>query len=229
MTRAEMKCKAKSFLQGNWGWSVGIAFVYWVATSILGAANRYTQSYDSLFAELLALIMTVVVAMLGISWQYTALALVDGDKEQANFNGILSVFENKRFGTSFVSWLLIVIFVILWSILLIIPGIIKLVAYSQTFMIIKDKMDAGEKISASEAITESRKLMNGHKMDFFVLQLSFLGWWILDLITLGIAGLWVMPYTYTTNAQFYRQLAGDRYRTTDKPEEKDSDEAVFTE
>lgn len=231
MTRAEMKTSAKERLRGNWGWSVGIAFVYWIVELFMEGLNRYAQYTDgSTVASILVLILLVVISMIGISWQYTSLALIDGKDDESNFNGIAAVSSNGRFGTSFVTWLLVVIFVCLWSILLVIPGIIKLIAYSQTFNIIKDKMDAGQQISASEAITESRKLMDGHKMDFFVLQLSFIGWWILNFVTLGIAGLWVMPYQFATNAKFYRELAGDRYQNVANGDnEKKEDDATFEE
>jgi uncharacterized membrane protein len=61
-------------------------------------------------------------------------------------------------------------------------------------------------MSASEAITESRKMMNGHKMEYFLLQLSFLGWIILSSLTWGILLLYVMPYMQATSAAFYEKL-----------------------
>lgn len=223
MTRAELKNNAKHDLRGNWGWSVGIALVYEVLTWLLD----FVQGNDAVWIT----IYSIIAGLITISWEYTSLALVDGDKENANFGGILASVRDDRFGSSFVAMILIYIYTVLWSILLIIPGIIKIYSYSQTYYILKDKLDSGQKISANEAITESRKLMNGHKMEYFILQLSFLGWLILGVITLGIAYLWVLPYMYTTDAQYYRHLAGDRYRTTgdDRNDTSEDTAATFEE
>ena len=118
------------------------------------------------------------------------------------------------------------VYLTLWTLLLIIPGIIKIFSYSQTSFIIKDKLDSGQQISANEAITESRKLMDGHKAEYFILQLSFLGWVLLGILTIGIANLWVFPYIYTTNANYYRQLAGDRYGGGDAGDDNQQDDAT---
>lgn len=209
MTRAELKNKAKQNLRGNWGWSVGIAFVYQIIAIILHFAE------DDGTGLFIVTIYEIIVGMISISWKYTSLALADGDTDKANFTGILAFGKENRFGVSFVAMILIWLFVTLWTFLLIIPGIIKSFSYSQTYFIIKDKLDSGQEISATEAITESRKLMDGHKAEYFILQLSFLGWLILGTITCGIGNLWVLPYIYTTNANYYRQLAGNRYRGGD--------------
>lgn len=70
---------------------------------------------------------------------------------------------------------------------------------------------ADAEIGATDAITASRKLMQGHKWEYFVLQLSFVGWGILAVCTAGIGFLWLAPYIQATNAAYYRQLAGDRF------------------
>ena len=87
----------------------------------------------------------------------------------------------------------------LWALLLIIPGIIKWHAYSMTFFILAENKG----MSVLEAITLSRKMMDGHKMDLFRLNLSFIGWFLLVGITFGIAGIWVIPYCCATMANFY--------------------------
>ncbi len=97
------------------------------------------------------------------------------------------------------------LFTFLWSLLFIIPGIIKSYSYAMAMFILAENKG----MSALEAITKSKKMMDGHKMDFFVLQLSFLGWSILVALTFGIAGLWVGPYMYTAYANFYKSLKTD--------------------
>lgn len=97
------------------------------------------------------------------------------------------------------------LFIWLWSLLLIIPGIIKAYAYSMTFFILAENKG----MPVLEAITLSRKMMDGHKMDLFLLTLSFIGWFILVVITFGIAGIWVYPYFYATWANFYLSVKED--------------------
>ncbi len=72
--------------------------------------------------------------------------------------------------------------------------------------IVDDLKRQGKNLSATEAITKSRRLMDGHKWDLFVLDLSFLGWIILASLTFGIGYLWLHPYMQTTHAEFYRNL-----------------------
>lgn len=97
------------------------------------------------------------------------------------------------------------LFILLWYLLLIIPGIIKTYAYSMTYFILAENKG----MSVLEAITLSRKMMDGHKMDLFLLFLSFIGWFILAAITLGIAGIWVYPYFYATLTNFYLSVKED--------------------
>jgi uncharacterized membrane protein len=97
---------------------------------------------------------------------------------------------------------LMVLFIFLWSLLLLIPGIVKGYAYMMTPFILKDNPE----LSANEAINLSQKMMKGHKFDLFYLMLSFIGWAFLGIFTLGIGYLWLMPYTYAAFAAFYQDL-----------------------
>ena len=101
--------------------------------------------------------------------------------------------------------LLYMLFVFLWALLLYIPGIIKGLAYSMSPFILKDNPE----LSANQAINLSQKMMKGHKFDLFCLMLSFLGWVILSMFTLGIGYLWLAPYMYTTMAAFYEDVKAD--------------------
>ncbi|WP_054645633.1 DUF975 family protein [Secundilactobacillus oryzae] len=95
----------------------------------------------------------------------------------------------------------------MWTLLFVIPGIIKSFSYSQAFLVYKDAVDHDNAdMSYLAAITKSRELMNGHKWEYFVLQLSFIGWAILAVIPLGLGFLWLTPYINATNANFYRHL-----------------------
>lgn len=73
--------------------------------------------------------------------------------------------------------------------------------------------DAGQEVAATEAINKSRELMNGHKWEYFLLELSFIGWDLLGGLSLGIGFLWILPYIKATEAEYYRKLTGDQLKT----------------
>ena len=99
------------------------------------------------------------------------------------------------------------LFITLWAILFIIPGIIKGYSYRLVPYILRDNPE----LSATETITRSKELMDGHKMDAFKLDLSFLGWLILGVLTLGIGLVfWTSPYMESAEAQFYVDVLNER-------------------
>lgn len=104
--------------------------------------------------------------------------------------------------------LLQTLYVVLWTILLIIPGIIKSIAYSQTNYILKDYPE----LKYNAAIERSMAMMKGHKMEFFLLSLSYIGWLILCILTLGVGLLWINPYVFTAYAHFYDYVKEDYER-----------------
>ena len=108
----------------------------------------------------------------------------------------------EDFVGNFLIGLLVTLFTALWSLLFIIPGIVKGYSYSMAFYI---KADHPE-YTAKQCIDESRKMMNGHKMELFLLQLSFIGWMFVGALCLGIGTLWVNAYMQTATACFYEEL-----------------------
>ena len=101
--------------------------------------------------------------------------------------------------------LLVSIFIFLWSLLLIIPGIIKMFSYAMTPYILHDNPE----LTASEAIHRSRMMMRGHKFDLFWLYLGFIGWFIICILTAGIGFFWLAPYVETAKAAFYQDVKAD--------------------
>lgn len=92
------------------------------------------------------------------------------------------------------------IYLFLWSLLLFIPGIIKSYSYRLVPYILADNPN----MQPDEAITLSREMMDGHKLNTFILDLSFIPWWLLSIFTFNIAGIfYVFPYIDTTNAELY--------------------------
>lgn len=106
------------------------------------------------------------------------------------------------FGGTFLIGLMTSLFTFLWSLLFVIPGIVKAYAYSMAYYIKLDHPDYGWKA----CIDASRQMMDGHKWEKFVLDLSFLGWIIVGSLCLGVGTLWVTPYMEAANAQFYEYV-----------------------
>ena len=120
---------------------------------------------------------------------------------QADLGVIKSGFQG--YGHTFFTLLLRDIFIALWSLLLVIPGLIKIYSYRMVPYILRDNPE----LSAKEVITRSRQMMDGHKWRSFVLDLSFIGWYLLGIITCGIViVLWTSPYHNSTEAALYLEL-----------------------
>jgi len=120
--------------------------------------------------------------------------------EEISIGNIFSGF--KRFIPSVMLMFFMYLFICLWSILLVIPGLIKAFSYSMAFFIMYDDPE----IKPLEALKKSQKMMKGYKGKLFILFLSFFGWIILTAFTMGIGYLWLAPYVYLSVANFYENL-----------------------
>ena len=99
--------------------------------------------------------------------------------------------------------LIITIAVGIGTMLFVIPGIIIALTFSQAFYILAKNPEK----SIGEVLGQSASMMNGYKMDLFMLELSFIGWWFVGIITLGIGLLWVAPYVKVAETNFHLQIA----------------------
>lgn len=184
MTRKEMKKQAKAQLSGSWGIAIGA----WLLMEILiSAASGFTFGISSLFTGVLTF---------GLTGIYMSIVRTGDAKLETLFSG----FSN--FVNSFLAGLLETIYIFLWTWLFIIPGIVKSYSYAMTFYILCDNPE----MSGNDAITASRKMMKGNKWRLFVLDLSFIGWHLLAILTLGLLHLYITPYMQATRAQFYEDL-----------------------
>lgn len=113
--------------------------------------------------------------------------------------------DSTIFGRALTAYLLILIYVLLWSLLPIVPGIIAAISYSMTYFIMADDPH----ISATDAMRRSREMMMGHKTEYFWLMLSFIGWFIISCFTCGLGFFFLSSYTTMASAIFYRKLKGD--------------------
>lgn len=164
--------------------------------------NLGSQSGSGLFGGIIGTFFTV-----GISW--TFLDLLRGSKTSiVPLKDALRGFQAPYGIGILVIYLLSSIFTFFWTLLFIIPGIIKSYAYSQAYFIYYDEYrQTGVPPQYLDSITKSRRLMNGHKGRLFLLDLSFIGWHFIAALTLGIGYLWLMPYISATKAAFYADLA----------------------
>lgn len=124
---------------------------------------------------------------------------------KASFDLIGAGFNKLMYMRNVKAMFLVDLFVFLWSLLFFIPGIIKSYSYRLTSFILSENPQMTHK----EAMELSEQMMDGHKMEAFVLDLSFIGWHLLGILTLGILEIfYVLPYQYNTNAAFYESLKG---------------------
>ncbi|MCH1736585.1 MULTISPECIES: DUF975 family protein [Bacilli] len=127
------------------------------------------------------------------------------------FKNVLRSFKSPYLIAVLILYLLTTIFKTLWTFLFLIPGIIKSYSYSQTYMIYYDTIQqTGHEPKYLETITASRELMHGHKWQLFLLDISFIGWHILSVVTLGIGYLWLIPYIRATKVAFYNNLSNKK-------------------
>lgn len=182
---------ARKKLKGNWGTTI-LAFLIYMLIII-----------PISFIPIAGVIANFILAgVFSLGFAILFLNLIRSNN--ANLGDLFKGFKN--FGRALLAYVLMVLFVMLWFLLLIIPGIIAAIKYSQTFYILADNPD----IKAIDAIRESKRMMDGHKWKYFKLQLSFIGWALLGILTLGIGYLWLVQYMYASYALFYENLKGNK-------------------
>ena len=210
MRISEMKKQALGALKGKWGFVVLGTFVFFLVYMVVplvfeiilsgGPSVWFNQEETTVTADIFNILISVLLIPFSVAfyWFFLSISRLETPKLSVLFT-IYADWKTslKLIGTSIV----VSIFVFLWTLLLIIPGIIKSISYSQTFFVLKDHPE----YSITEAITESKKIMQGYKWKYFLLNLSFIGWGILSLFTLGIGLLWLTPYITTSLASFYNQ------------------------
>lgn len=148
-------------------------------------------------------------ALITVGIIYTMIDYIREDYQVRPLEGAFSAFTGGHGVKLFLVYLLKTVYTFLWTLLLIIPGMIKNFSYAQAYNIYRDVQENGHDISVNDAITASREMMDGHKFDLFVLQFSFVGWYILSFFLLGIPLLWVIPYYNMSMAVFYENISTD--------------------
>jgi len=225
MSASDYRCKARETLQGNWANAVLVAFLAAILGGLIASSNgSFSLDLDAEYLNWLPGSLLAVLAFVGgvsssfslaafilsgvIQLGYAQYLLKQQDKAGPDVKDLFSQFH--RFGQGFLQAFLRSLFTALWSLLFIIPGIMKAYSYAMTPFIMAERPE----LTAKEAITISKEMMDGHKWDLFVLDLSFIGWDLLCVLTCGIGHLFLNPYTNTAHAVFYRTLSPSRIVNT---------------
>lgn len=191
MNRAELKALAKQQIKGN----IGILFLIMLIIGLISFGAGLVLGFIPGGSLISSIIITPAFAL---SLVTVYLNLAAGKKPEAGdaFLGF------KDFWGAFKVNFLVGLYTFLWSLLFVIPGIIKAISYSMSLYIFAENKEKG----ANDCIRESMQMMDGHKMDYFVLELSFIGWALLGAITFGIAYIWIIPYMNATVVNFYNSI-----------------------
>jgi uncharacterized membrane protein len=194
MILSEIRQEARVQLQGLWTNLVPVWFIYFL---IMFGATAIFRGGTEFFG-------TVTIWILGgpLMMGITRLFLKIYHKEPFEFGQMFDGF--KEWGRTLAAYLLILLFTFLWLLLLIVPGIIAGLSYSMTFFIMAEDPE----ITASDAIRKSKEMMMGHKMELFLLGLSFFGWMILAAIPFGLGFLWLESYMMASFTIFYHKIKG---------------------
>ncbi|MDD3421986.1 MAG: DUF975 family protein [Bacilli bacterium] len=251
-TRSEIKSRAKQMIQGNIGYLFVCIIIIiavssacrWIAMAIFPAQQVVTsssagvsaltqidspsptillQASDYLTVGIMYFIDFFITAQLKVGLINANMYLYK-NKNDKKYSYLFSGFTRKYYWKIFVATLLVDIFVFLWSLLLVVPGIIKGYAYSQTYYILLDNPD----MKVIDAIKESERMMKGHKFELFVLQISFILWSLLVPVTCGLILIYLAPYMYATFVVYYQALKGEKM-SVDEPKKEEQEDKLYYE
>ena len=163
-------------------------------------------TYIAIFAIITGIALFILGSIVEVGYMKFNLDLVDRQKE-AEIGTMFGYFQFWK--NAACARLLKGVYVLLWSLLFIIPGIIAGYSYAMTSYILAENLE----LTASEAIERSKQMMSGNRWRLFCVQISFIGWELLSaLLTFGIGGLWITPYKQAATAAFYREISGTEYK-----------------
>lgn len=209
---SELRAQARERLEGKWGTFVLMTFLMLVIQTILqipGYIGSLLEvlSPENVLASLSFSNISNILSLLALplSWGLTVSLLRNHREESVDLENLFDGFRGGRYTRVFCALFLVQLFTILWTLLLIIPGIMKAFSYALTPYIIMDEPE----LTARQAITRSCEIMQGRRWKLFCLYLSFIGWGILSLLTFGIGFLWLVPYMNASIAAFYEDARAE--------------------
>ena len=172
----------------------------------------------SLILSLGSIVALIVGGFMLFGLNRIFLQLVRNQKNKIDISDLFC--GSEYFADLLVLYLLESLFTVLWTLLFVIPGIVKSYAYSMAFYIKHDHPDYDWK----RCLDESQRYMKGYKWQLFCLDFSFIGWFIVGLLCCGVGLLWVTPYHTAARANFYENL-----RAIYEPESRDFENDGFGE
>lgn len=218
----EIKNDALNALDGHWGWAILVCLIYGAIVGLITAPYSISNSLST-FAKLGMFGSGAAVATAGLTLACATIAGIgslfainplsvgyenslkafckDGDIHTIG-NMFKFGFAGGQYWRNLAGILLVSVFTFLWTLLFIVPGIIKSYAYAMTPYLLQDNPELGP----NDARLKSIEIMRGHKGKLFGLDLSFIGWFLLGIISLGVGFIWIAPYYRTTRAAFYCNL-----------------------
>ncbi len=222
-SRKELKDKAKKVLREIYWSAFGISLVIALAGGNSGWGGRgnshsrnsedhfYYKIYNGNFINWKLISVVLIAAIVAMALRiFIGYCLEVGGRRffilsaqhRDNRKCFSFAFDEENYAGIVKTMLLTNVFIFLWSLLLIIPGIIKSYSYRMVPYILADNPNIG----ARKAIALSNEMTMGHKFDMFVLDLSFIGWYLLGALALGLGVLFVVPYENAVNAELYLVL-----------------------
>lgn len=197
----QIRQEAREILRGKWLAGVVITLIFGILMLLTGAFSVFNLNDEVIFS-LLTILTAIVIGyplQLGFTMVWLKVARHNSHPEVKDLFGAF----NRRYHRSAMGTLLLMqIYTMLWTLLLIVPGIIKSIEYAMTPFIIADEPELG----CNEAIEKSMAMMRGHRWQLFKMYLGMIGWMILGVFTCYIAWLWIIPYYQTAYAKFYLAL-----------------------
>ena len=203
MNRVELKSLSKQQIKGK----IGILFVITLIIALISGIASFVLSFIPIAGNLVNTIIIIPAFALSVTRVYLNVTANIKPSVEDAFCGFTD------FWSAFKVNFLVGLFTLLWSLLFVIPGIVKAYSYSMSMYILAENKDK----PALECINESKKMTYGYKMKLFVLELSFIGWILLGCITFGIAYIWVIPYINTTHANAYNSLKPVKAEAVEDP------------
>jgi uncharacterized membrane protein len=186
---------ARESLKGKWGIAILTFLIYTLFTSATGSVASSGSNIT------FSLLNIIIGGPFALGAAIFSLSISRGKEPMLE-----QIFQGfNRFSDAFIAYLLVVVYVLLWTLLLIVPGIIVALGYSMTFYILADD----PLIKPQEALRKSKAMMNGYKAKLFYLCLRFFLLALLCILTLGIGFLWLIPYVHVTMAKFYDDINGN--------------------
>ena len=217
MSASELRLKARNSLKGQYWNAVLVAFLAAIFGALIVTGGSvdldFKQETPAVLQDLPEVVVRILLATVGtisaismvhlilggvVQLGYARYLLKQQDREIGDVKDLFSQFD--RFKDGFLQLFLRKLFVALWSLLFVIPGIIKGLGYSMTpFLMAEDAS-----LTPRDAMRLSQEKMRGHKGELFWLELTFIGWLLLACLTFGIGGFFLAPYMNAAYAAFYR-------------------------